>query len=78
MDICKCNCHIKPKHVRMYSMEIPCGCCYNHGWHYLDSNKKVLPDMVDKLVNKSIDDWNKYRKDNFIEYYPEKRTRKSK
>jgi hypothetical protein len=78
MDICKCNCHIKPKHVIMYSMDIPCGCCHNHGWHYLDSNKNVLPDMVDKLVDKSIDDWNKYRKDNFIEYYPEKRNRKSK
>lgn len=78
MDICKCNCHIKPKHDIMYCVDIPCSCCHNHGWYYLDSNKNVLPDMVDKLVNKSIDDWNKYRKDNFIEYYPEKRTRKSK
>lgn len=60
----------------MYSMDIPCGCCCNRGWQYLDSDKNVLPEMVDKLVEKSIDDWNKYRKDNFIEYYPEKKKSK--
>jgi hypothetical protein len=56
-------------------MDIPCGCCINRGWEYLDNDKNVLPDMVDKLAEKSISDWNKYREDNYIEFYPNRKSK---
>lgn len=75
MKLCKCDCHIKQDSIIMYSMDIPCGCCINRGWEYLDRDKNVLPDMVDKLAEKSISDWNKYREDNYIEFYPNRKSK---
>lgn len=68
MKICKCFCHTKGISIACYH-----GCCNHPESKYLNKDGTIDDEDIERLVDQSIDSWNRDRKARFIEYYPSKR-----
>lgn len=67
MKICKCSCHRKGV---MYSMEWCYSCCNHPHRTYLNDDGTIDQKDLDAMIEQSIKDWHKNRKENWIEYFP--------
>lgn len=53
-----------------------CMCCRNSERKYLLDDETIDPKKVDELVTESIKRWKLFRKESFIEYFPNKKGKK--
>lgn len=60
MKICKCSCHYKGL---MTSMDCYLGCCNHPDRKYLNADGTIDKKDMDAMIEQSIKDWHKNRKE---------------